>query len=727
MIRIDSALAPVIPPIPQPSHPCRSGHFWQSLTASARRAVVLAALVLLGMQAQATPAADYVEGEALVIFKPGTSEANVQKSRARHQLTTLNKFDGISRHHQRVHCHVRSNTKSTAALIAELLNNPDVEVAEPNYRMHLTSLPAPNDPNFSKLWALHNTGQAVSGITGTPGADIQFLEAWRMAKPDTSEIVVAVIDTGIDLTHPDLAANIWTNTNEISGDGIDDDYNGYVDDVHGYDFASNDADPSDSGDHGTHVSGIIAAAANNSIGVTGTAYHARIMPLKVSTDGSSVDTAATIAAINYTMMMKGRGVNIVAINASYGGGTFTTAERNAIQAAGNVGIVFCTASGNEGTDNTAIPSYPANYHLSNMIVVASSDANDQLSSFSNYGTLVDLAAPGENIYSTIPAWLATASASLTKGTSNYIATPLVYSGTTPGITGTLYYCGLGYPADFPAAVTGNIALIERGTLYFWEKITNAMNAGAKAAVVYNKDTSTLSGWTLNGTSNWIPALGISRADGLALKAALPATVTLSVVLDLSSSYVYMDGTSMATPYVTAAVAFAARNYPSESATERVARILANVTPVASLTGKVVTGGRLNLARVVDPGNNGIPDWWEVENFGYVGIDPAGDPDTDGFSNLQEFLIGSQPNNQASKLLISQSEIVPNGPNKDFRLRFATATGVTYQVDYRDNLTAGSWLPLGSTINGTGDPATATDLGAVSLHPRRFYQVRISAP
>jgi subtilisin family serine protease len=189
----------------------------------------------------------------------------------------------------------------------------------------------------------------------------------------------------------------------------------------------------------------------------------------------------------------------------------------------------------------------------------------------------------------------------------------------------------------------------------------------------------------------------------------------------------MEGTSMAAPYVTAAVAFAAGNFPAESATERVARILANVTPVASLSGLVITGGRLNLARIVDPAANGLPDWWETDHFGYVGVDAAADPDLDGFTNLQEFLIGTQPDNPASKLAISQTEVIAAGSNKDFRLSFATATGVTYQVDYSDNLAAGTWLPLGSDVSGTGNPATATDLGAVSLYPQRFYQVRIIAP
>ena len=684
-------------------------------------------LGVLAIPARAAPSADFVEGEALVIFKPATTGAKARKANARHQLTVARTFEALSRQRQRVHCHVRSATKSTAALVAELQADPEVELAEPNFRRRLSAMPVPNDPNFSKLWALRNTGQVVNGYAGTAGADIHFLDAWGMAKATTGEIVVAVIDSGVDLNHPDLAANLWTNPGEIAGDGLDNDGNGLADDIHGYDFANNDADPTDAGLHGTHVSGIIAAVANNNLGVTGTAFKAHIMPLKVSSDGTYTDAAAIIAALDYVVMMKGRGVNIVAINASYGGPSFSSAESDAIQSAGNVGVVFCAAAGNDGTDNTAIPTYPPNYRLPNMLVVAASDSFDQLASFSNYGSKVDLAAPGTDIYSTIPNWNATATASLTRGTTNYVANPLEYSSLTAGITGTLYHCGLGNAGEFPAAVNGNIALIQRGTLTFAAKVTNAMNAGARAAIVYNNNTSSTTTWTLGSVGNWIPALAISQADGVALEATLPTTVTLSNIASPANIYAYEDGTSMAAPYVTAAVAFAAQNFPNETAPQRVARILNGVSPVASLAGKVLSGGRLNLVGIMDPGGNGIPDWWETDHFGGIGIDPAADPDGDGFTNLQEYLIGTDPNNSASQLAVSKIEIVQNGASKDCSLSFPTATGVTYRVERNDSLAAGTWVQLGGDVSGTGNPATATDAGAATLHPRRFYRVRIVAP
>ena len=730
--RLCAAPVNVVPaPPPLTRDPNRAARWWHA-PAPLRVLALCGLVVALGGSvphaAAAVPVpAEFIEGEALVIFKAGTNEAAAATATARHPLTVVRKFAEISRQHQRVHCHLRSASQSTAELIAELQLDPDVELAEPNYLRHLSSMTVPNDANFTNLWALHNTGQTVNGGTGTAGVDIGFLDAWGMAKPSSTQIVVAVIDSGLDLTHPDLLANVWTNPGEIAGDGVDNDGNGYVDDIHGYDFVSNDMDATDSGLHGTHVSGIIAAVANNSVGVAGTAFQARLMPLKVSIDGSTIDTASTIAALDYVVMMKGRGVNIVAINASYGGGNSSTVESNAIQAAGNAGIVFCTAAGNDATDNTKIPTYPANYRLANMIVVAASDASDKLASFSDYGSKVDLAAPGTNIFSTTPTWLGTITSTLTRAATSYSAAPLTYSGFTAALGGTIYHCGLGNPGDFPAAVKGNIALIQRGTLTFAAKVTNAMRAGAKAVIVYNNASGSINGTLATGiptatAGNWIPALAISQTDGQTLEAALPTTVTLANVASPATIYGYEDGTSMATPYVTAALAFAARNFPAETAVQRIARIVNHVTPVVALSGKVASGGRLNLTRSVDTDANGLPDWWELAYLGTIGNNPAADLDGDGFPNLEEYLIGTLPN-VANPLAIYKTEIVQNGANRDFRISFPTAVRVTYRVEWNESLTAGSWVQLGSDVIGTGSPATATDAGAVTLHPKRFYRVR----
>ena len=188
-------------------------------------------------------------------------------------------------------------------------------------------------------------------------------DAWNISTGSQS-VVVAVIDTGVDYTHPDLAANIWTNPGEIAGNGRDDDGNGFVDDVHGYDFAEHDGDPMDDNGHGTHVAGTIAAVGNNGLGVAGVNWSASIMPLKFLNSQGPGYLSDAIRAINYATMERTRyGVNVRVMNNSWGGGGFSSAMQTAIQAASDAGILFVAAAGNSGTNNDASPHYPANYTL----------------------------------------------------------------------------------------------------------------------------------------------------------------------------------------------------------------------------------------------------------------------------------------------------------------------------------------------------------------------------
>ena len=263
----------------------------------------------------------------------------------------------------------------------------------------ITAATLPNDPSFFRLWGLHNTGQTG----GVADADIGAPEAWNVTTGSRA-VVVAVIDTGIDYRHTDLAANMWRNPGEIPGDGIDNDGNGFIDDVYGWDFANNDADPFDDEGHGTHVAGTIGAVGNNGTGVVGVNWQVSLMALKfLGADGSGT-TSAAIAALNYaTMMRQTHGVNVVATNNSWGGGGASTALTNAIVAGGNAGILAVAAAGNESANNDTTPSFPANVNSTAVISVAATDASNRLASFSNYGaTTVDVAAPGVGIYSTTP-------------------------------------------------------------------------------------------------------------------------------------------------------------------------------------------------------------------------------------------------------------------------------------------------------------------------------------
>ena len=616
---------------------------------------MLVLALVAGQAAIAATAGDFVEGEVIVIWHPAASLATAKASAVRHATTFVQHFAWLSDHHKHVIGVVRSATQSTAALVKELQHDPDVLIAEPNYLRHVSSF-QPNDPSYNNLWGLNNTGQTLNSSSGTSGADIRFATAWNLARPASSEVVIAVLDTGLDPTHPDIAANLWTNPGETTGNNLDDDANGRIDDVHGFNFADNNSNISDSGDHGTHVAGTIAATGNNSLGVIGVDFKARVMVLKVSNDGTSIPTSAEIAALQYAAMMKTRGVNIVAINASFGGASNSSAESAAITAAGDAGIVFCAAAGNESANNDTTPTYPANYRLGNMIVVAASTQSDQLAGFSNYGaTTVDLAAPGSNIFSLRPVWLAATTATVTTGATPSSAQGMTYAGSTAGITATMINCGSGNSAaEFPPNVQNNIALIQRGTQTFATKITLAMTAGAKGAVIYNNVAGTFAG-TLGTSGTWIPTVSVSQADGASLLALGNSPVTLTNALVPANFYHYLDGTSMATPHVTGAVAFAAMNFPGETAAQRVARVVNHTTPVAALSGKVRTGGRLNLLKIVDTDSNALPDWWETDYYGAIGVNPNTDADGDGMTNLEEYLAGTHPQDPASRLAITGTE------------------------------------------------------------------------
>jgi hypothetical protein len=280
-------------------------------------------------------------------------------------------------------------------LNAALSTLPGFRYVEPNFKLYPTQVP--NDSRFGELWGLHNTGQTG----GTPDADIDAPEAWDLATGNGS-VVVGVIDTGVDYTHPDLAANMWTNPGETPGDGVDNDGNGFTDDVYGWDFFSDDPNPMDSDSHGTHVSGTIAGVGNNGSGVAGVNWNARIMAIRFLGPGGG-STSDAIDAVNYATMMRNRGVNVRVTSNSWGGGGFSQALADAIQASGEAGMLFIAASGNDNQNTDKSVHYPSSYDLPNLISVAATDDEDARASFSNYGvTSVDLGAPGVSTLSTTP-------------------------------------------------------------------------------------------------------------------------------------------------------------------------------------------------------------------------------------------------------------------------------------------------------------------------------------
>src|SRR5215471_2487534 len=304
--------------------------------------VFLAALALALSTSTAMAAAPVeIPGEVIVRFRHDASAAQRSTALARVPAATrLREFAFIDA------ALVRFSSMSTDAAVAELQKDPDVLYAEPNYEIHIARVP--NDRRFPELYAMRNVGQTG----GTPGADIRATLAWDLFTGDPN-LKVGVIDTGIDYTHPDLAANIWTNPGEIPGNGIDDDHNGYIDDIHGWDAVHHDGDPMDDHGHGTHCSGTIAGAGDNGVGVAGVNWHLKLVAIKFLDASGSGSTAGAIEAVQYAIAA---GVRLT--SNSWGGGPYSAALLDAINAAGAAGQLFIAAAGNDGSTPTSSRSTP---------------------------------------------------------------------------------------------------------------------------------------------------------------------------------------------------------------------------------------------------------------------------------------------------------------------------------------------------------------------------------
>ncbi len=347
----------------------------------------------------------YVPDELLVRFKNNVAPAAKSALHARHRSIPIKRF----RHTRNLELVKLPRGADLHRALKSYRDQQDVLYAEPNYLVEHTSViisnpgtppPAviPNDPSFPSQWNLHNTGQ--NG--GTPGADIKAAEAWSITT-GSNDVVVAVIDSGIDYTHQDLAANMWRNEADCNNNGIDDDGDGYVDDCYGIDTFNDDSDPMDDYNHGTHVAGIIGAVGNNNLGVVGVNWNIRMMACKFLGAEGYGTVADAIDCLEYVGAMKDRGVNIVATNNSWGAYGFSQALYDAIDAHRSRGILFIAAAGNGNLSNDLYPAYPASYFLPNVISVAATDNLDKKSWYSDYGNRsVYVGAPGNEILSIAP-------------------------------------------------------------------------------------------------------------------------------------------------------------------------------------------------------------------------------------------------------------------------------------------------------------------------------------
>jgi subtilisin family serine protease len=350
-------------------------------------AFLIGCTLATAQQAPAPP--PFRDGTVLVGFKAGIPESSGQAAVSAVGAVVSKQLEpGI---------HVLAVRAGTVlAAVQALRARPEVLYAEPDYLQHADGLP--NDPSFPLQWGLLNSGQSVNGTTGSPGADERATAAWNVTTGGTS-VVVAVVDTGIDYTHPDLAPNVWSNSGGV---------NGCAAGTHGYNVLNSSCDPMDDdtqyGGHGTHVAGIIGAAGNNGVGVTGVNWTARIMGVKwISSTGSGY-TSDLITALNWVVNAKKAGVNVRVVNdsATWAGTALSQALSDTIDLLGANDILFVSASGNTAQNNDATPRYPCVYDRPNQICVAASDQTDHLWSSANWGaTTVNMAAPGVNIYSTL--------------------------------------------------------------------------------------------------------------------------------------------------------------------------------------------------------------------------------------------------------------------------------------------------------------------------------------
>ena len=381
-------------------------------------ALAAAATLAAGLPAAANPALvdaslrnpdfKYVQGQLLVQFKPGAAAELREHALALSGAKTLKVLRGVMNSAERdgqLHLVQLPANKTVAMAIHELRQNGLVKFAEPNWIHH--TFGAPNDPYYTNgsLWGYYgNTSPLKTNKFGS-----QAGEAWDLGKRCGNDVVIGIIDEGVMTTHPDTMANIWTNPFEIAGNGIDDDGNGFVDDIHGWDFKNDDASTFDgtTDDHGTHVSGTIGATADNGVGLIG------ICPTVKMIDGKFLEgsgsTADAIGAVDYMTDLKLRhGINLVATNNSWGGGGYSQALKDAIDRMGAADILFMAAAGNGnlfgvGQNNDNKANYPSNYDSANIIAVAAITSGGKKASFSNYGlTTVDLGAPGVGIWSTVP-------------------------------------------------------------------------------------------------------------------------------------------------------------------------------------------------------------------------------------------------------------------------------------------------------------------------------------
>ncbi len=565
------------------------------------------ALFLFLLSTTAFAAPSYKAGEVLVKFSARVSAAGQRQLIARHdqglQKIRALTSDGL------VHYKLPPGKKVEDA-IRELSKDPDVEFVQPNYIYHATAVP--NDASYGDLWGLKNTGQNIatgSYATNNPGTadkDISAETAWNLIT-DCSSVKVAVVDTGVNYNQQDLSGNMWNG--------------GVTYPNHGYDFVDNDNDPMDKNGHGTHVAGIIGGSGNDGVGTTGVCWKAAIMAVRVLDASGSGTTADITSGVNFAVA---QGAKV--INMSLGGSGFDSAFNSAVLTASNSGVVIVVAAGNDGNNNNTAgnATYPCNFTAANLVCVAALDQSFSLASFSNYGSAsVDVGAPGTNIVSTYHGTVTTITDDFTAGWATNNA---VWTHNVVNLSGTNYDM-LTNPADWDTFLTGyannaddrayksfnllgyDVALLnfyafldtESGTDFFNVAYDNTgadpFAAGTSLDALSGDTGSTAVNYTydLNGCLTATCSLGFqltsdaaNTGDGVGVLLFEVEATTLD-----TTSYTTLNGTSMATPFVSGIAAMLFAYNPSYTGSEVTQSIKMGGTSTASLTGKTTTGRAVN--------------------------------------------------------------------------------------------------------------------------------------
>jgi subtilisin family serine protease len=604
-----------------------------------------------GICLTAPPPVSYVDGEVLVKFKKNTDPQRTARISQELDVVIAHEYHGLSKRTQRRYALLRAKRassgsragrpeRSTWEMVRILMKDPSVEAVSPNYYRTWSVLP--DDTYFERQWGLHNTGQS----DGLVDADIDAPEAWDR-QTDCSSVILASLDSGVDYSHLDLLENMWVNPGEIADNGVDDDNNGFIDDVHGIDTGEEDSDPMDKNGHGTHTAGTMAAVGNNGIGVAGVCWDARIMAVKAEDGEGNIKDSDLIQGIDYVTMMKvDQGHNIVAINASWGSFAYDPILSDAIAAAGDTGIVFVAAAGNNGIDTDDYPHYPSSFDLWNILSVASSDARDSLSDFSNHGWFsVDLAAPGETIWSTLPGYhYDPAPGDIFFDDMESGSTHWTTSGTenTWAISDEKAYSGSYAWNDSPWAdyqdVYTVLTLNHDIDLTAYQDTTVHLGFWAAYHFHYIYDRCRVQ-ISADGGSTWTETLvqfEDQHPEWKLYSYPIPenfktASFRMRFMMDTNSSgpadgicidnigigdvgtgpsdrYDAKDGTSMAAPHVTGAAGLLASDpgiasLPAEPAAQQiVARLLKGVDQTVGLNIEVVTGGRLNVDNALQLGD-----------------------------------------------------------------------------------------------------------------------------